>query len=159
MFQCMVKIFCQKWNFWELWDKWDIWHKISCPYIENYVYINISCSGLKMMIAYQINSSGMATRFTPKTLMRIPAQLRRRSRSSLRPTTIYVCLDNGLLPGRHQAILWTIARILVTEPLITNFREILIKSRVFYFWKIQSNMSSGKWGSSCWKHHRGMTSS
>ena len=29
--------------------------------------------------------------------------------------------DNGLLPERHQAIIWTIAGILLIEPLGTNF--------------------------------------
>ena len=31
---------------------------------------------------------------------------------------------NGLLPGRHQAIIWTNAGILLTGPLGTNFSEI-----------------------------------
>ena len=35
--------------------------------------------------------------------------------------------DNGLLPGRHQAIIWTNAGILLTGPLGTNFSEILIE--------------------------------
>ena len=32
--------------------------------------------------------------------------------------------DNGLSPGRHQAIIWTNAGILLIEPLGTNFSEI-----------------------------------
>ena len=35
--------------------------------------------------------------------------------------------DNGLSPGRRQAIIWTNAGILLIGPLETNFREILIK--------------------------------
>ena len=35
--------------------------------------------------------------------------------------------DNGLLPGRHQAIIWTNATILLIGPLGTNFGEILIE--------------------------------
>ena len=35
--------------------------------------------------------------------------------------------DNGLLPGRRQAIIWTNAGILLIRPLGTNFSEILIK--------------------------------
>ena len=34
--------------------------------------------------------------------------------------------DNGLLPGRRQAIIWTDAGILLIGPLGTNFNEILI---------------------------------
>ena len=33
--------------------------------------------------------------------------------------------DNGLSPGRHQAIIWTNAGILFIRPLETNFSEIL----------------------------------
>ena len=36
--------------------------------------------------------------------------------------------DNGLSPGRHQAIFWTYATILLIETLGTNFSEILIES-------------------------------
>ena len=35
--------------------------------------------------------------------------------------------DNGLSPGRRQAIIWTNAGILLIEPLGTNFSEILIE--------------------------------
>ena len=35
--------------------------------------------------------------------------------------------DNGLSPGRCQAIIWTKARILLIKPLGTNLSEILIK--------------------------------
>ena len=35
--------------------------------------------------------------------------------------------DNGLLPGRHQAIIWTNAEILSIGPIGTNFSEISIK--------------------------------
>ena len=34
--------------------------------------------------------------------------------------------DNGLSPGRRQAIIWTNDRILLIGPLGTNFSEILI---------------------------------
>ena len=36
--------------------------------------------------------------------------------------------DNGLPPGRHQAIIWTNAGISLIGPLGTNFSEILIES-------------------------------
>ena len=35
--------------------------------------------------------------------------------------------DKALLPGRRQAIIWTIAEILLFGPLETNFSEILIR--------------------------------
>ena len=53
--------------------------------------------------------------------------------------------DNGLLPGRRQAIIWPNAGILSTGPLGTNFSEILIEINTFSFKKMHLKMSSGKW--------------
>ena len=39
--------------------------------------------------------------------------------------------DNGLSPSRHQAIIWTIAGILLIGPLGTNFSEIFIEENAF----------------------------
>ena len=39
--------------------------------------------------------------------------------------------DNGLSPGRRQAIIWTNARILLIGPLGTKFSEILIEIHTF----------------------------
>ena len=39
--------------------------------------------------------------------------------------------DNGLSPGRHQAMIWTSAGILLIGPLGTNFREIVIEMQTF----------------------------
>ena len=52
--------------------------------------------------------------------------------------------DNGLSPGRRQAIIWTNARILLIRPLGTNFSEILLKIYIFSFNKMHLKMSSGK---------------
>ena len=41
--------------------------------------------------------------------------------------------DNGLSPGQPPAIIWTNAGILLTEPLGTNFTEILIQIHAFSF--------------------------
>ena len=41
--------------------------------------------------------------------------------------------DNGLSPVRRQAIIWTIAGILLIGPLGTNFSEILIGIQTFSF--------------------------
>ena len=39
--------------------------------------------------------------------------------------------DNGLSPGRRQAIIWTNAGILLIGPLGTNFSQILIGIQIF----------------------------
>ena len=57
--------------------------------------------------------------------------------------------DNGLSPGRHQAIIWTNAGILLIGPIGTNFNEILIEIHTFSFKEIHFKMSSGKWRPSC----------
>ena len=57
--------------------------------------------------------------------------------------------DNGLLPGRRQAIIRTNARILLIGPLGTNFNEILIEIHKFPFKKIHFKMLSGKWRPYC----------
>ena len=44
--------------------------------------------------------------------------------------------DNGLSPGRRQAIIWTNAGILLIWPLRTNFSEISIDIQTFSFKKI-----------------------
>ena len=53
--------------------------------------------------------------------------------------------DNGLSPGRRQAIIWTIAGILLIGPLGTNFSEILIGIQTFSFKKMHLKMLSAKW--------------
>ena len=52
--------------------------------------------------------------------------------------------DNGLSPGRRQAIIWTNAGILLIGPLGTNFSEILIKIITFSFKKMRLKVSSAK---------------
>ena len=44
--------------------------------------------------------------------------------------------DNGLLPGRHQAIIWTNAGILLIGPSGTHVSEILIENSYIF---IQEN--------------------
>ena len=57
--------------------------------------------------------------------------------------------DNGLSPGRRQAIIWTNAGMLLIGPLGTNFSEILIDIYTFSFKKMHLKMSSGKWQRFC----------
>ena len=57
--------------------------------------------------------------------------------------------DNGLSPGRRQAIIWTNAGVLLMVPLRTKFSEILIEIHTFSFKKMHLKMSSAKWRSFC----------
>ena len=57
--------------------------------------------------------------------------------------------DNGLSPGRRQAIIWTNAQILLIGPLGTKFCETLIEIYAFSFKKMHLKMSSGKWRPFC----------
>ena len=57
--------------------------------------------------------------------------------------------DNGLSPGRREAIIWTSAGILLIGPLGTNFSEILIEIYIFSFKKMHLEMSFDKWRPFC----------
>ena len=57
--------------------------------------------------------------------------------------------DNGLSPGRRQAIIWTNAGILLIGPLGTNSSEILIGIRTFWLKKMRLKVSSAKWRPFC----------
>ena len=52
--------------------------------------------------------------------------------------------DNGLSPGRRQAIIWTNAGILLIGTLGTNFSKILIEYHSFSFKEMHMIMSSAK---------------
>ena len=79
------------------------------------------------------------------------------SLNSLRPSDTYKCVgnltiigsDNGLSPGRPQAIIWTNAGILLIRNLGTNFSEILSKIRAFSLKKMHLKMLSAKWRPFC----------
>ena len=62
---------------------------------------------------------------------------------------IIIGSDNGLSPGRRQAIIWTNAGILLIGALGTNFSEISIEIDIFSFKKTHLKMSSGIWWPSC----------
>ena len=57
--------------------------------------------------------------------------------------------DNGLSPGRCQAIIWNNARILLIWTLGTNFSEISCKIHAFSFKKMHLKMSSEEWRPFC----------
>ena len=52
--------------------------------------------------------------------------------------------DNGLSPGRRQAIIRTNAVILLIRPLGTNFSEFLVEILIFLFKKMRLKVSSAK---------------
>ena len=52
--------------------------------------------------------------------------------------------DNGLSPGRRQAIIWTNVGILLIGPLGKNLNEILIEILTFSFKKMRLKVSSAK---------------
>ena len=77
-----------------------------------------------------------------------------------------ICSDNGLSPGRCQAIISTNASLLLIRPLGTNFNEMLIEILTFSFMKMRLKVSSAKWRPFClglnvltsvysrrWHHH------
>ena len=57
--------------------------------------------------------------------------------------------DNGLSPGRRQAIIWTNAGILLTRPLGTNFNEMVIEILTVTFMKMRLKVSSAEWRPFC----------
>ena len=57
--------------------------------------------------------------------------------------------DNGLSPGRRQAIIWTIDGILLIWPLRTKFSEVLIKIHILSSKKTHLKMFSAKWRPFC----------
>ena len=57
--------------------------------------------------------------------------------------------DNGLSPGRRQAIIRTNAGILLIGSLVTNFSEISIGIQTFSFKKMHLKMPSAKWRPFC----------
>ena len=57
--------------------------------------------------------------------------------------------DNGLSPGRRQAIIWTNAGILLIRPLGTHFNDMLIEILTFSFMKMRLKVSSAKWRPFC----------
>ena len=57
--------------------------------------------------------------------------------------------DNGLSPGRRQAIIWNNDGILLIGPYGTNSSEILIEILTFSFTKMSLKVSSAKWRPFC----------
>ena len=64
-----------------------------------------------------------------------------------------ICSDNGLSPGRRQAIIWTNARILLIGPIGTHFSEIFTETQTFSLKKMRLEMSSAE----CCLFHLGLS--
>ena len=62
---------------------------------------------------------------------------------------IIIGSDNGLSPGRRQAIIWTNAGIVLIGPLGTNFIEILIEILTISFKKMRFKVAALKWRPFC----------
>ena len=60
-----------------------------------------------------------------------------------------IASDNGLSPGRSQAIIWNNAGIVSIGLLGTNFSEIFIEILTFSFKKMRLKVSSAKWRPFC----------
>ena len=60
-----------------------------------------------------------------------------------------IALDNGLSPGRRQAIILTNAGILLIGPWETKFSEFFIGIQIFSFKKMHLKMSSANWRPFC----------
>ena len=57
--------------------------------------------------------------------------------------------DNGLSPGRRQAIIWTNAGILLIWTLGANFSDVWSEIHAFSFKKMHLKMASAKWRPFC----------
>ena len=62
---------------------------------------------------------------------------------------IIIGSDNGLSPGRRQAIIWTNAGIYIIGPLDTNFSKIASEILAFSFRKMHFKMSFEEWRPFC----------
>ena len=104
------------------------------------------CGSLTGWVGYRFMCTTSATLWSPAKPL-----------NSLRPSDAYKCVgnltiigsDNGLSPGRRQAITWTNVGILLIGPLGTDFSGMLmlIEIHTFSFKKIHLKMSAGKWQS------------
>ena len=63
--------------------------------------------------------------------------------------TTIIGSDNGLSPGRRQAIIWKTAEILLIGRIGTDFSEILSEIYTLSFKKMHLKMSSAKWRPFC----------
>ena len=104
--------------FW-IWQSLLLWSLIL---LQRFPHVSFSCMGL--CLSY-LNHWGRVTHICVGNLTIIGS-------------------DNGLSPGRRQAITWTNAGLLLIGRLGTNFNEILLGIQTFSFKKMHLKMSSAK---------------
>ena len=117
---------------------------LSCMYVQNHVWTAIDCVYAKEIVLAVFSKTRMCA-------------LHMSWRTPHWGRVTHICVskltiigsDNGLSPGRRQAIIWTNAEILLIGPLGTKFGEILIEIHTFPFKKMHLKMSSGKWRPFC----------
>ena len=97
---------------------------ISTPNILGYLVL-IQTLFIKVLFAYPLTHWGRVTHICVSKLT-------------------FIGSDNGLSPGRRQAIIWTNAEILSIGPLRTNFSENLIGIQTFSFKKMRLKVWSAK---------------
>ena len=139
MLQCvknihLLQIFC---SLWVIWQKYQYW---SCLTLVSIISgIDTSKSRIEMV--------AILVRLQCVILMGLThwGRVRHICISKLN----FIGSDSGLPPGRHQAIIWSNAGILLIRTLGTNVSEISIKIHIFSFKKMHFKMSSGKWRSFC----------
>ena len=123
----------QHMQFWM--DSFHIWHKWSL------VWENVLCI-LILTLTYIFKV------IQPWIVMKLLTHWGRVMHICVGNLTI-IGLDNGLSPGRRQAIIWTSDGILWIRPLGTNFSKILIEFLTFWLKKMHLNVSSAKWRPFC----------
>ena len=79
----------------------------------------------------------------------VAINLLRPSDAYMRQKLTIIGSDNGLSPGRRQAIIWTNDGILLIRTFRTHFSEIISEINTFSFKEIHLKMSSGSWRLFC----------
>ena len=123
-------------NFEQIYPKNDIYVLIQIRYIMTW------CGIFKMTLHTAQNDkvtthSWISTHWGRVTLICVGKQL------------AIIGSNNGFSPGRHQAIIWTNAGILLIGTLGTNFSEVFIKIHTFPFKKMHLKMLYGNWWPFC----------
>ena len=118
---------------WVVWSEWVVEIMPCMPYPDQ--YMQMSCKVLLMLFCGWWGHSALT-------------HWGRVTHICVSKLTI-IGSDNGLSPGRRQAINWTNAGILLIRTLGTNFSETLSEIRAFSFNKMHLKISSAKWRPFC----------
>ena len=113
-----------------MWRSYDPQNKTKYYHLYQIIHSNLARNHVKYYCVVRCTASNIKT-FTSYQCLNLSFVL---LTHWSRVTHIYVskltiiASDNGLSPGRRQAIIWTNAGILLIGPLGLNFSEILIES-------------------------------